>query len=92
MLLAADALARPTMKVFGYGGAPIRSTTMRRLQDLIPDAEFVNLFRQTDHRLETGGPSTRRHEPAELLRSVGKAAPGATVVIHEPDEKGMGEV
>jgi acyl-CoA synthetase (AMP-forming)/AMP-acid ligase II len=84
------------MKVFGYGGAPIHPETMRRLQDLIPDAEFVNLFGQTegspitvlnpeDHRLAA---SSR----PELLRSVGKPAPGAEVTIHEPDGKGMGEV
>ena len=96
MLLAAGALSLPTLKVLGYGGSPIHPQTMRRLQDVIPHAELVNLFGQTegspitvldpdDHRLAA---SSR----PELLGSVGKPAPGAEVIVHEPDDKGMGEV
>jgi acyl-CoA synthetase (AMP-forming)/AMP-acid ligase II len=96
MLLAAGALKLPTMKVFCYGGSPIHPDTMRRIQDAMPDVDFVELFGQTegspltvltpdDHRAAAGGRE-------ELLKSVGRAAPGVELHIHDPDSAGAGEV
>lgn len=96
MLLSADALASSSLRVLGYGGAPIHPETMRRIQLVMPDAEFVNLFGQTegspvavltpeDHRLAAG-------PRPELLKSVGRPAPGVELRIHEPDDEGVGEV
>jgi acyl-CoA synthetase (AMP-forming)/AMP-acid ligase II len=96
MLLSADALMLPSMKVFCYGGSPIHPDTMRRIQDMMPDVDFVELFGQTegspltvltpeDHRAAVAGQD-------ELLKSVGRAAPGVELRIHDPDQHGVGEV
>ena len=69
---------------------------MRRIQDVMPDVDFVELFGQTegspltvltpeDHRAAVAG---REH----LLKSVGRAAPGVELRIHDPDSHGVGEV
>ena len=96
MLLSADALNLPSMKVFCYGGSPIHPDTMRRIQDVMPDVDLVELFGQTegspltvltpdDHRAAVAGRE-------ELLKSVGRAAPGVELRIHDPDPDGVGEV
>ena len=95
-LLAADALKSSTLRTLGYGASPIHPDTMRRVQEVMPDVDFVNLFGQTegspvatlspaDHRAAING---REH----LLKSVGRAAPGGELKIHEPDADGVGEV
>jgi acyl-CoA synthetase (AMP-forming)/AMP-acid ligase II len=95
-LLAADALALPSMRVLAYGGSPIHPDTMRRVHATVPDVDLVNLFGQTegspltvltadDHRAAVAGRE-------ELLSSVGGAAPGVELHIHEPDPNGIGEV
>jgi acyl-CoA synthetase (AMP-forming)/AMP-acid ligase II len=95
-LLAADSLALPSMRVLAYGGSPIHPDTMRRVHATIPDVDLVELFGQTegspltvltadDHRSAVAGRE-------ELLGSVGRAAPGVELRIHEPDRDGVGEV
>jgi acyl-CoA synthetase (AMP-forming)/AMP-acid ligase II len=96
ILLAADALSSESLRVLGYGASPIHPETMRRVQEVMPHVDFVNLFGQTegspvavltpaDHRLAAG-------ERPELLRSVGRAAPGTELRINAPDEEGVGEI
>jgi acyl-coenzyme A synthetase/AMP-(fatty) acid ligase len=96
MLLAADALKLPSLCVLGYGGSPIHPDTMRRIHEAMPDVDLAQLFGQTegspltvlaadDHRAAIAG-----HE--ELLRSVGRAASGVELHIHQPDREGIGEV
>ncbi|MEU7815183.1 fatty acid--CoA ligase family protein [Pseudonocardia sp. NPDC049154] len=96
MLLAEDALASASLRVLGYGASPIHPDTMRRVQEVMPHVDFVNLFGQTegspvsvltaaDHRLAAG-------ERPDLLRSVGRAAPGTELRLESPDEDGVGEV
>jgi acyl-CoA synthetase (AMP-forming)/AMP-acid ligase II len=96
MLLAEDALASESLRVLAYGASPIHPETMRRVQEVMPRVDFVNLFGQTegspvtvltpaDHRLAA-------HERPELLRSVGRAAPGTELRIDAPDEDGVGEI
>jgi acyl-CoA synthetase (AMP-forming)/AMP-acid ligase II len=95
-LLAADALAFPSLRVLAYGGSPIHPDTMRRVHATIPHVDLVELFGQTegspltvltaaDHRAAVAGRE-------ELLNSVGRAAPGVELHIHEPDRDGVGEV
>lgn len=95
-LLNADAFALPSLQVIGYGGSPIHPNTMRRVQAVTPGVDFVNLFGQTE-----GSPlavlSAQDHREAaagreELLTSVGQAAPGVELQIHDPDPVGVGEV
>lgn len=96
MLLATDALSSDSLRVLGYGASPIHPETMRRVQEVLPAAEFVNLFGQTegspvavltpaDHRLAAGS-------RPELLTSVGRAAPDTELRIDAPDDEGVGEV
>lgn len=96
MLLAADALSSESLRVLAYGASPIHPDTMRRVQEVMPHVDFVNLFGQTegspvtvltpaDHRLAA-------RERPELLRSVGRAAPGTELRIDAPDEEGVGEI
>lgn len=95
-LLNADAFALPSLRVIGYGGSPIHPDTMRRIQTAMPEVDFVNLFGQTegspltvltpdDHRAAAAGRE-------ELLKSVGRAAPGVELRIHDPGPDGVGEV
>ncbi len=95
MLLDAGALALPGLRVVQYGASPIRPSTMARLMDALPGVRLLNLFGQTegspitaltmeDHELATERPA--------LLGSVGRAAPGVDLMIHEPDSEGIGEV
>jgi len=96
ILLSANALALPTLRVLAYGGSPIHPDTMRRVQEVMPGVDFVNLFGQTegspltvldaaDHRAAASGQT-------ELLRSVGRPAPGVELQIHDPDSNGTGEI
>jgi acyl-CoA synthetase (AMP-forming)/AMP-acid ligase II len=95
-LLNAGALALPSLRVIGYGGSPIHPETMRRIQTVMPGVDFVNLFGQTegspltvltadDHRAAAAGRE-------ELLKSVGRAAPGVELQIHAPGPDGVGEI
>ena len=96
ILLSANAFTLPTLRVLAYGGSPIHPDTMRRVQEVMPGVDFVNLFGQTegspltvldadDHRAAASGQT-------ELLRSVGRPAPGVELQIHDPDPNGIGEV
>lgn len=96
ILLSAHAFILPTLRVLAYGGSPIHPETMRRVQEVMPGVDFVNLFGQTegspltvldaaDHRAAAAGRT-------ELLRSVGRPAPGVDLQIHEPDSNGVGEI
>jgi len=96
MLLQADALALPGLRVVSYGGAPMHPDTMRRIQCELPEVDFIELFGQTegspltvltaaDHRLAVAGDSG-------LLKSVGRAAPGVEIRLHEPGPDGVGEI
>ena len=96
MLLDANALALPGLRVLQYGASPIRPETLARAMEALPGVRFVNLFGQTegspvtaltveDHRLAAAG-------RPELLASVGRAAPGVEMYIDQPGPDGVGEV
>jgi acyl-CoA synthetase (AMP-forming)/AMP-acid ligase II len=97
ILLDAGVLALPELRTLQYGGSPIHPVTLQRLIAAVPDAELVNIFGQTegspitcltpdDHRRIAAGAR------ADLLESVGRAAPGVEVRIDEADDAGVGEV
>lgn len=96
MLLSEHALRVPSLRVAAYGTAPIHPDTVRRMQQVMPEVDLINLFGQTegtpltvltpeDHRRAAAG-----HE--ELLSSVGQAGPGVELLIHDADADGLGEV
>lgn len=96
MLLDAGVLSAPDLRTVVYGASPIRIETLRAAMAALPDVEFVNLFGQTegspicaltadDHRLAL------RDRP-ELLASVGRPVPGASIRLTDPDELGHGEL
>lgn len=96
MLLSADALPLPTLRMLGYGGAPMHPDTMRRIQHVLPDIDCVELFGQTegspltvltadDHRTAIAGAE-------HLLKSVGRPVPGSELIIDAPNADGIGEV
>jgi acyl-CoA synthetase (AMP-forming)/AMP-acid ligase II len=96
MLLAADAIDIGTLRLLMYGGAPMHPETLRRTLATLPEVRFLQLFGQTE-----GSPicflGPEAHQQAadgrvELLRSVGRPAPGVTLQVHEPDEAGEGEI
>jgi len=96
MLLAEDALHSGTIRRLAYGGAPIHPQTMRRVQEVLPDVEFVNLFGQTEGSpvatLDPAGHRAAVSGQEHLLESVGRPAPGTELRIADPDEEGVGEV
>jgi acyl-CoA synthetase (AMP-forming)/AMP-acid ligase II len=95
-LLRADALALPSFRVIGYGASPIHPDTLRRVLGLLPNVDFVNLFGQTEGSpLTVLTPDDHREAIAgreELLKSVGRAAPGVELQIHEAGPDGVGEI
>jgi acyl-CoA synthetase (AMP-forming)/AMP-acid ligase II len=96
MLLDAGALDLHDLHTLIYGASPISPATLRRVQQVLPDAGLVNLFGQTegspitcltrsDHRRAAAG------QPG-LLASVGRAVPGLRMRLERPDGDGVGEV
>ncbi|MEV5561040.1 fatty acid--CoA ligase family protein [Nonomuraea wenchangensis] len=96
MLLAADAMRLPSLRVIAYGASPIHPDTMRRVQEVVPTADFVNLFGQTEGSpitvLDATDHRRARTDRPDLLLSVGRPAPGVELSIHEPDDHGVGEI
>jgi acyl-CoA synthetase (AMP-forming)/AMP-acid ligase II len=95
MLLGWDVLDSVPLSTLVYGAAPMRAQTVRRVIDLMPDVDLINLFGQTE-----GSPITclnaedhrRAGTRPQLLTSVGRAVPGLQLRIHTPDGSGTGEV
>ena len=96
ILLEHDALALPSLRTLQYGASPIHPDTLSAAMAALPGVRFVNIYGQTegspitcltaeDHLLAAGG-------RPELLRSVGRAAPGVEVRIESPGPDGVGEV
>ena len=96
MLLAEGQAGQPRLRVLQYGGAPVRPETLRETYRALPGVRMLNMFGQTEgspvtvltpddhHQAVTGRP--------ELLRSVGRAAPGVEVRVDAPDRDGFGEI
>jgi acyl-CoA synthetase (AMP-forming)/AMP-acid ligase II len=96
ILLEHDALALPSLRTLQYGASPIHPDTLRAAMAALPGVRFVNIFGQTegspitcltadDHLLAAGG-------RPELLRSVGRAAPGVELRLERVGPDGVGEV
>jgi acyl-CoA synthetase (AMP-forming)/AMP-acid ligase II len=96
ILLEHDALALPSLRTLQYGAAPIHPDTLTSAMDALPGVSFVNIYGQTegspitcltreDHRAAAGG-------RFDLLRSVGRAAPGVDLRIEDAASDGVGEV
>jgi acyl-CoA synthetase (AMP-forming)/AMP-acid ligase II len=96
LLLREGALPLRTLRTMQYGASSIHPETLRTAMAQLPGVDFLNLYGQTegspvtwlspaDHRLAAAGRD-------ELLRSVGRAAPGVEVRIAHPDRTGTGEV
>lgn len=96
VLLAEGALADAVPRVLQYGAMPIHPDTLRAAMRVLPDTRFVQVFGQTEaspitslsHADHVRGLTDR----PELLRSVGRAVPGAQLRIERPDVEGVGEL
>ncbi|WP_328483618.1 AMP-binding protein [Streptomyces sp. NBC_00377] len=95
-LLAAGQARHETLRTLQYGGAPVRPGTLRRTYEAMPGVRMLNMFGQTegspisvltpeDHREAVAG-------RAELLRSVGRPAPGVELRVHGAGPDGVGEI
>lgn len=95
-LLAAGRAAQPSLRVLQYGGAPIRPEALRETYAAMPGVRMLNMFGQTEGSpISVLTPADHREAVAgrpELLLSVGRAAPGVELRVHEPDEVGIGEI
>lgn len=96
MLHAAGEVRPARWRVLQYGGAPIRPDTLRATFAALPGVRMLNMFGQTEGSpISVLTPEDHREAVAgrpELLRSVGRAAPGAELRIDRPDASGVGEV
>ena len=96
MLLEAGALDIGTLQLLMYGGAPMHPETLRRSLAALPKVRFLQLYGQTEGSpISVLGPDAHQEAAAgriELLRSVGRPAPGVTLEVAEPDEHGVGEI
>ncbi|MET7781376.1 class I adenylate-forming enzyme family protein [Streptomyces sp. NPDC005388] len=95
-LLAAGEARHETLRTLQYGGAPVRPGTLRRTYEAMPGVRMLNMFGQTegspisvltpeDHREAVAG-------RAELLRSVGRPAPGVELRVDGAGPDGVGEI
>src|SRR5205823_5230122 len=95
-LLDAAALALPSLRVLQYGAAPIHPETLARVMDLLPEAQLVQVFGQTEGSpitfLSNADHRQARDGQPELLRSVGTAVPGTEIRIEGAASDGVGEV
>ncbi len=95
MLLDADALRCESLRYLHYGGAPMRPPTIRRVLDVLPGVEVVNLYGQTEGSpLTFLSPEDHRqaiYDRPELLRSSGRPVPGLELRIQGAVD-GVGEV
>ena len=96
MLLAADALALPSLRSVQYGAAPIHPDTLGTMLEALPGVAVWQFFGQTegspicalspdDHRAALAG-------RPELLRSIGRPAPEVEIVLEGVDADGVGEI
>jgi acyl-CoA synthetase (AMP-forming)/AMP-acid ligase II len=96
ILLEQGALALRSLRTLQYGASPIHPDTLLAAMEALPGVRFVNIYGQTegspiscltaeDHWKAASG----RHD---LLRSVGRAAPGVELRIEAADDTGVGEV
>jgi acyl-CoA synthetase (AMP-forming)/AMP-acid ligase II len=95
-LLAAGVLDLPTLRCIQYGSAPLHPDTTRRLLREHPRIRLHQNLGQTE-----GSPITNldhadhvravADRPA-LLTSVGRAVPGSSLRIENPDDQGVGEI
>jgi acyl-CoA synthetase (AMP-forming)/AMP-acid ligase II len=82
-LLAAGALAKPSLRVLQYGAAPIHPDTLVAALNALPGVELVHSH--ADHLRALAGAS-------HLLGSVGRAVPGTELRLEDRAADGVGEL
>ncbi|MFF3659317.1 class I adenylate-forming enzyme family protein [Streptomyces olivochromogenes] len=95
-LLAAGQARHETLRVLQYGGAPVRPDTLRRTYEAMPGVRMLNMFGQTEGSpISVLTPEDHREAVAgrtELLRSVGRPAPGVELRVRDTGPDGIGEI
>jgi len=96
MLLSRDLFRGVDLRLLQYGAAPIHPETLATTLAALPNTRFLQIFGQTEfspicvfsHEAHLEALADR----PELLATVGKAAPGVTIRIENPDDDGVGEI
>ncbi|MGW3106310.1 class I adenylate-forming enzyme family protein [Streptomyces sp. NPDC001100] len=95
-LLTAGQAHHETLRVLQYGGAPVRPGTLRRTYEAMPGVRMLNMFGQTEGSpISVLTPEDHREAVAgrtELLRSVGRPAPGVELRVRDTGLDGVGEI
>lgn len=95
-LLAAGEARHESLRTLQYGGAPIRPGTLRRTYEAMPGVRMLNMFGQTEGSpISVLTPEDHREAVAgrtELLRSVGRPAPGVELRVDDAGPDGIGEI
>jgi acyl-CoA synthetase (AMP-forming)/AMP-acid ligase II len=98
-LLDRNMLVRGDLRVLQYGASRIDPGTLRRFLEAVPGVDLVQMYGQTEGSPITVLSAHDHHRAAvlpggavHLLSSAGCAVDGVTMVIHEPDVDGIGEV
>jgi acyl-CoA synthetase (AMP-forming)/AMP-acid ligase II len=95
-LLDRNMLVRGDLRVLQYGASRIDPGTLRRFLETVPGVDLVQMYGQTEGSPVTVLSAHDHHRAADgathLLSSAGCAVDGVTMVIHEPDSDGIGEV
>jgi acyl-CoA synthetase (AMP-forming)/AMP-acid ligase II len=96
MLLAKDLFEGVPLRFLQYGAAPIHPDTLAIALAALPNTRFLQIFGQTEFSPITALDHDTHLEAlagrTELLATVGKAAPGVTIRIENPDDDGVGEI
>ncbi|MFF4486344.1 class I adenylate-forming enzyme family protein [Streptomyces sp. NPDC001544] len=95
-LLAAGEARHGSLRTLQYGGAPVRPGTLRRTYEAMPGVRMLNMFGQTEGSpISVLTPEDHREAVAgrtELLRSVGRPAPGVELRVDDAGPDGIGEI
>jgi acyl-CoA synthetase (AMP-forming)/AMP-acid ligase II len=96
MLLGQGLLDVVPLRTLIYGAAPMSPETLRRVLHTLPDVGLVSIFGQTEGSpittLDAADHVRAATDRPDLLDTVGRAAPGLTLRIADPDRTGTGEV
>jgi acyl-CoA synthetase (AMP-forming)/AMP-acid ligase II len=74
-----------SLRTIVYGGSPISRSTLQRTLEVLPGAEFTQVYGMTEMAAVVTVLTPRDHDDAGLLAAAGRSAPHALVRVADPD-------
>lgn len=77
----------PTLRLFGYGAAPMPYEILKKLKETFPNVKVQNLYGQTEN--VPAAASLKDHLALEKIGSVGEALPQTKIKVVDEDGKSV---